>query len=74
MDEGKPYWWKQIPGTERFRAVCNAHGPMSWRLVNHKDYPDSVLGGATRLPVLVRGQLTQIWKCGTADCDVQTVV
>lgn len=69
----KPYTWKSIPGTERFRAHCNEHGAMSWRLVNHKDYPDSSITKIRMLPVLVKGTLMQIWKCTGPGCDVRTV-
>lgn len=47
---------------------------MSWRLINHKDYPDSLLTKVRGLAVEVKGQLTQVWKCTGDGCDVQTVV
>lgn len=67
------YTWTSIPGTERFRAHCNEHGAMSWRLVNHKDYPDSRITKVRGLVVDVKGQLTQIWRCTSTGCTVETV-
>jgi len=73
MDEDKPYTWRKITGTEWFRAVCDEHGDMAWRLVNHKDYPDTVIGVRKGLPTQVKGQIMQIWKCTGDGCTVQTV-
>lgn len=73
VDESKPYTWKNIPGTDRFRAWCNTHGAMSWRLVNHKDYPDTVSRKVPGLSVIVRGKLVQVWKCTGDGCTAQAV-